>query len=134
MSSNKQIELKDVLHLYTGCKLNTGTGTVLLAAVQKEIVPCTDFRVIVLNGNELYESKADVKPILRPLSDMTKKEMEECGNMVYDFSDEPKLNRWRWEDFDLLLCSVQFLWLLKNGFDLFDLIPSGQAIDKTTIK
>lgn len=77
---------------------------------------------------------ADIKPILRPLSDMTEEEMHECGNMVYDFSDEPDLNKWEPKDFEIGLAPEQFQWLLSKGFDIFNLIRDGLAINKTTLK
>lgn len=82
-----------------------------------------------------FDMPGGVKPILRPLSDMTEGELQECGNLVYDFSDDQSgldLNNHKLEDF-LLTTSEQFHWLLKKGFDLFGLIPAGLAIDKTSI-
>lgn len=56
-----KIELKDVLHFYLGCKAEiTSTGT----TIKDKITPST-----LTMMNEWI-----VKPILRPLSDMTKEE------------------------------------------------------------
>ncbi len=57
--------------------------------------------------------------------------MLECGNMIYDFSSDPELNKWKPEDFEIGLAPEQFKWLLNNHFDIFNLIESGLAIDKT---
>lgn len=78
-----------------------------------------------------------LKPILRKLSDMTEKELQECGNLVVDFSDDESglgLNEHKWQDFTLLLCAEQFHWLIQRGFDLFGLIEAGLAIDKTKLE
>jgi hypothetical protein len=76
----------------------------------------------------------DIKLILRPLSSMTVAEMQECGNMEYDFSDDPDLNKWEPKDFEIGLSPRQFAWLISKHFDLFDLIPEGLALDKSTLK
>ena len=70
---------------------------------------------------------------LRPLSDMTDKELSECGNMLYDFSDDPdpEMRTHKWEYFRDMIASEQFHYLLKQGFDLFGLIEAGLAVDKT---
>jgi len=60
--------------------------------------------------------------------------MEECGNLDYDFSGDFELNKWAPDDFDCLLSPNQFMYLLARGYDLFGLIESGLAIDKTTLK
>lgn len=72
--------------------------------------------------------------VLRPLSDMTEDELQECGNMIYDFSNDPELNNFKWKDFEIGLAPEQFVYLLSKGFDLFGLIPSGLAIDNTKNK
>jgi hypothetical protein len=76
----------------------------------------------------------DLKLSLRPLSDMTEGEMEECGNMIYDFSNDEVLAKWEWQYFETGLDAEQFNWLLSKHFDLFGLIDAGLAIDKTTLK
>jgi hypothetical protein len=125
-------KISDYLHLYLGCDLYTGTGKVKLVAVQKEAIPCCEFRIIVLNGNVTHEAK-NVKLLLRRLSSMSEKELQECGNMVYDFSDDPELNNHKPQDFEIC-APEQFHYLLSKGFDLFGLIDSGLAIDKETIQ
>lgn len=115
-------DIKDYLHFYLGCEAVTVKS-------KPEII--TGHIIDLVNGNFYH-----AKPILRPLSDMTEDELQECGNLVYDFSDDKSglgLNDHRWEDFQTLLCAEQFHWLIKRHFDLFDLITDGLAIDKTKL-
>lgn len=85
------------------------------------------------NSHWFFFGEDEIKPLLRPLSDMTGKELQECGNMVYDFTDEPDLNNHKWQDFQTLLACDQFVWLLSKQFDVFMLIEAGLAIDKTKV-
>ena len=121
-------DIKDYLHLYLGCEILTGTGNVTLIAVQKEVIPCTNFRIIVLNGNVVHEvSGRDFKPLLRPLSDMTEDEDDKIDSLMPSPSYRDNINENYWN-------VKQFLYLLSKGFDLFNLIPEGLAIDKTKLK
>lgn len=171
------MKLKDVIHLYLGCELFTGTGRVILLAVQIEKIPCTDFKIAVLNGSETYLTElGDKKPILRPLSSMTKEEISYVAWINMDserhLAHDSRISK---EDIDInivpgsnefpiiaeitCICfdgvmkirpngdisitdtdhdympierlSENVLYLLKQGFDLFGLIESNQAIDKT---
>jgi hypothetical protein len=127
-------EIKDYLHLYLGCDAMIAEGKDLytLTAIQSNSTLCVmrnkkDSR----NGDWIHNK--NIKPILRPLSSMTEEEMKECGNLDYDFSDEPELNQWDWREFDTLISANQFHYLLSRHFDLFGLIEAGLAIDKTTL-
>jgi hypothetical protein len=84
----------------------------------------------VYNDNE---KMLRIKPILRPLNDMSEEELQECGNMIYDFSGDPELNKHEWKQFETMLDPLQFIWLLKRGFDLFGLIEARLAMDRTKI-
>lgn len=123
-------EIKDYLHLYLGCECEITQPTVHKFADGFEY---TYSGVVKLSAEILWAFQTvlyRLKPILRPLSDMTEEELQECGNMIYDFSDDPELNNHKWQDFEI--CAVeQFYWLLKKHFDLFGLIESGLAVDKT---
>lgn len=118
-------QLKDVLHFYLGCKCIVKLYD-------------TEYRGIFLGLNypflyiQVASDKAptkhridkiDFKPILRPLSDMTDIEKDEFSEHQIDNFGEDFHN----EMYDI----SQFLFLLKQGFDIFGLISSGQAIDKT---
>lgn len=82
------------------------------------------------------ENFDDIRLILRRLYDMTEVELQECGNMIYDFSDDPELNDHKWEEFQIGLAPEQFHWLIKKGFWLFgdDWFDEGLIIDKATLK
>jgi hypothetical protein len=115
------MDIKDYLHLYLPVKF----------IWVKDAVPFKKGEIGTLEAKDLQYWNEFKKPILRPLSDMTEEELQECGNLVYDFSDDPELNNHKWQDFQTLLTSEQFHWLLKKHFDLFGLIEAGLAIDKT---
>jgi hypothetical protein len=129
--------IKDIapyLNHYLGCEaLLDGRVKVTIVGFEqyshgtyRPVIRLPDYKFRLLNDLSLLQL------LLRPLSDMTEAEMQECGNLDYDFSGDPDLNKWTPADFDLLLTSSQFLWLLSRGFDLFGLIEAGLAIDKTT--
>lgn len=91
--------------------------------------PRTDFildhKCFIYDNFKKIES-GEWKPILRRLSDITEEEALEIWNM-----DEECLVRYHSEKvmigFDLYTDS--FLYLLSKGFDLFNLIDSGLAVD-----
>lgn len=129
-------ELKDVLHFYIGCK---GWDS---EAPGEEIMTIIGYSII--NGNHLISDEhgnfdipiKDIKPILRPLSDMTDDEIKYVGEDLKqgtwnapDIRSNPKL-AWSIHHMN----PVVFVYLINQGFDLFDLIESGQAIDKTKLK
>ena len=141
-------EFKDVAHLYLGVEVvNTigkHMGKIVSVSIDgtATINPLDEFkpRVIILNS---------LKPILRPLSDMTDEEfaaystmLERCDYEAYiEISDSGERRiGYEWEDG---ICGVLinsyvgknlvavFSYLLSRSFDLFGLIESGEAIDKT---
>lgn len=119
-------EIKDYLHLYLGCEVAVDGVVRKLWSVTPSGINIEDG-----GGTEFIRFPGFILPILRPLSDMTYDELQECGNMIYDFSDDAELNNHEWEDFKIGLAPEQFHWLLSKHFDLFGLIESGLAIDKT---
>lgn len=123
----KHIEFKEVANLYIGCKIQTKevTGTFNVLYTPGDVKPKS---AIPIGSYDLVKSELhfkEVKPILRQLSAMTKEEYkviwEDLNTTIpvvdIDRKMEPKL----------------FLYLIKQVFDLFNLIESGQAIDKTKI-
>lgn len=181
------IQLKDVLHLYLGCRVLVTDidGQVFEDKVESVIDDKGGRRFSIYefgdvpfdNHGEYYQS---IKPLLRPLSSMTNEQMKEywialsseveekitadeidvdmfyndggtmvdgdievganitcrcfigqiairkCGS-AFLFNEAGELER-------LAGVPEGFLYLLKQRFDLFNLIPSGQAIDSTTSK
>ena len=118
-------ELKDYLHLYLGCKVEYGyeetkrIGTL----VGKDDLVGWQVNTYKVLAPYQYVRDELIKPILRPLSDMTE--------------DEKNNLSWEWKvdyDFKPIFRPDQFLFLLSKNFDLFGLIESGLAIDITTLK
>lgn len=149
--------LKDVLHFYLGCEvenmpylpndgkkvigklvgINHKYGTALIQNYSIDGEPWGDIFKYPIVGS---------KPLLRPLSDMTKPEATELIKLsefglpikeiititalgVYFSYGSFEMDRKLTMSFDELH-PAQFQWLLKNSFDLFSLIESGQAISK----
>ncbi len=135
-------ELKDYLHLYIGCKMEyeykftTKEGSELRKARLNYVgingvVYFVDLTAINKNG-EISSTGTfrlnirDVKPILRPLSDMTEDEKESIGRGAWHHDYYPEISD---SEFD---CEEVRL-MLSMYFDLFGLIESGLAIDQTTL-
>src|SRR5688572_910316 len=127
-------DIKDYLHLYLGCDVKH--------EALKNIRPLTPAWYGALQKeNILYL----LKPILRPLSDMTEEEAIGLAKIQkYDIPEddgvrEELINIYTYDDEELTLGNylpVKYyldglLYLLKQSFDLFNLIPEGLAIDKT---
>lgn len=119
-------QLSDYLHLYLGCKiimLNKATGE---WSKIKKLTSNVLNQILMNDGGVNFSYQL----ILRSLDSMTEDECKECGNMIYDFSDDPELNNHQWKDFEGGLWPEQYHWLLSKHFDLFGLIKSGLAIDE----
>lgn len=122
-------KIVDYLHLYIGSKIRYAP---LGGEYFDETMTGIDgWKVLTENEPDYSCAAEECKLILRPLSSMTEEEMQECGNMVYDFSGDPDLNKWEPKDFEIGLAPEQFYWLLSKHFDLFNLIPEGLALDAT---
>lgn len=124
-------ELKDYLNLYLGCSVETIDGTGKLIGIIKDEA-FVDYRGynnkgstdefgneydFVLVENEYFIK--DVKPILRPLSDMTKEEKQNDLNIATIYTRDQ---------------AERIKYFLSKYFDIFGLIEVGLAIDKTTLK
>lgn len=123
--------IKDYLHLYLGCEVETNiTGQMIqqYGALKITNMTVTDLNFIIdaLERQERYNGPTGYycKIKLTPLSKMTKKQNRELAEIIGMETDK-EVHIWTPE---------QFLWLLENEFDLFNLIPDGLAIDKTTLK
>lgn len=114
-------KITDYLHFYLGqeCKWR-----VLSDSDEEWTKSNVDLKMLdVLYDRQPFE----IKPILRPLSNMTQEEFRDT-----ELSSHPKF----WtalptDEYHMKLSSV--VYMLKKGFDLFGLIESGLAIDKTTL-
>ena len=143
-------EFKDVAHLYLGVEVvNTigkHMGKIVSVSIDgtATINPLDEFkpRVIILNS---------LKPILRPLSDITNDEfyelseiLEQCdyGAVFQEYNDGKTGVGYMWQEgmAGLILNSDAgqyfvkiFPFLLSRSFDLFGLIESGEAINKAKL-
>lgn len=129
-------DIKDYLHYYLGCDVRTndhdmGDGNkhygrvgTFIGFVDHTRLSC---RLAHRAGPEGRVSVFMLKPILRPLSDMTEEEQQEMLRL-HRFA-ESKLLPWFHDTYFECIH-----YLLSKHFDLFGLIESGLAIDKTTIK
>jgi hypothetical protein len=139
-------EIKDYLHLYLGCECKDNvTGqvrklhTVYMDLNQRPVYELQNIDVVTTFYSEEF------KPILRPLSDMTEEEINECWKILEwsemittpsyrrnalneEFLDSDEGRECGWFSFIKILP-----YLLKQSFDLFNLIPEGLAIDKITL-
>ena len=120
-TEKKELTAAD-LALYIGCDVEWNGVVYRLAGVnigQYDVVEIG----IERNGARIWVECEAVKPILRPLSDMTGEEKE---NQIWDTIPE-------YTDFKGLVKHISpvFLWLITKHFDLFGWIEAGLAIRKT---
>lgn len=138
-------KIETYLHLYLGCKgmveILSPDGYTWEKPIKTNLKPYT-----------LYEIQRGVyrnfKPILRPLSDMTEEEAKElltiqywrpgqspiyerhsdiCIDFYFYYDGKKNYTQLDWDS----LNSQSFRYLLKQGFDVFNLIGENLAIDKT---
>lgn len=150
-------DIKEFLPFYLGCD-----ATVFSELFDEPLRIEITLQNLLKWGTNIFQ----IKPHLRPLSDMTDGELLEIFKIVsltdlsdcdFEFGDGDE----KWVNAiyngyvadsisysgDTLMCmnnngtfsplnpqSTSFQYLLKQGFDLFNLIPEGLAIDKTKIK
>lgn len=171
-------DIKDYLHLYLGCDVQTKWHLVctLVAITKSDYNPYSDCKIMRKDQSKVMLDTAfsNIKPILRKLSSMTEEEAIEIGEIVigsYDsvkFKADKKLsnsgtfNYWKVHkehrgygksltidengEVDVydshndgthtIYMKQHFVTkhLLSKHFDLFQLIESGLAIDKNTLK
>lgn len=150
------MELKQVLHYYLGQK-----------CMEAVVVPgqALYFEESLIGYRSVYNLANDlsvVRPILRPLSDMTEEEMRDFVKGYVDEDEQyeihslstdgesiefycgttsewqpdgvavPVERKWVMPLFQLM--PHEFHFLLQRGFDLFGLIESGQAVDAKSLQ
>lgn len=133
--------LRDYLHLYLGCEAMHADKKIVLCGLNVN----SAFIQNMLNEDTILVS--EIKPILRPFSDMTEKEVDalwECLDLNPAFQYHQRksyidmwLNDEPFSDKDDQFTFTESLkginWLRKNEFDCDGLIEAGLAIDKTQI-
>lgn len=123
-------EIKDYLHLYYGVECIVEKSDYHM--VHNLMINAGDKAIIdgkfIFHVHNAVPFKGIVKPILRPLSDMTEEESKELlsiQDLKRGVIDTKYVIVTRsWED---------ARYLLSKHFDLFGLIESGLAIDVTTL-
>lgn len=124
-------KFKDVAHLYLGCDCLIDNQIRKLDTVAHAI---GSYEVYCSFCGMGYEC-SDIKPILRPLNDMTvEEELEyrDVCNKAYEFAKYKVGDNIGWSD-PRVSGAIETQWLLSNHFDIFGLIESGEAIDKTKL-
>jgi hypothetical protein len=139
------ILFKDIAHLYIGCKLQVESP--IKDTFVGELTP-THYATFVSHNGTIMGAK--VTPILLPLSAMTEEQaFEFCKSKMsgaithidtisnygvfyeYRYGSGRRFKQWQ----TYSECnSKQIAWLLKNHFDVYNLIENGQAIDATTLE
>jgi hypothetical protein len=130
-------QLKDVLHLYLGCEVigsyNDAPRKGYLTGVTNGGTEC-EIQFFDEDGLNVFEhpefnTAEQVRLVSRPLSSMTEEDARRL-NMWAQWHDAVQFNYgWDHESFT----PENTVKLLKQGFDLFNLIESGQAVDASTI-
>lgn len=127
--NTKTKDISQYLHLYLGCQCLIGDSkNVHFIEMVSPMYVCTGTNKISI---QMWYKKSACKPVLRPLSDMTEEERTE---LICTDIDEYKPLKIKLKVGDYYPESKRFIYLLSKHFDLFGLIESGLAIDKTTLK
>jgi len=107
------------------------------AEIDKDI----EEQIELVRDDDLDFRKLDsVKPILRPLSDLTKEIEHNCKKFVPVKELEARTNTndeyFEWDDTEALMKWITYdamVLLFEWHFDVFELIPKGLAVDKNTL-
>lgn len=130
------MKLKDCIQFYLWCDVLIPEDGKIGKLIGVDMYPeCSIFNITHADGDDYSvlndfgtndERDIDrIKPILRPLSDMTDEEINHKRSILTETKDYSKYER---------QVAEMFHYMITRGFDLFDLIPSGQAIDKTKLE
>lgn len=121
----------------------------------KQLYPSGEYAPVLTSKNYNHFLKSGYKPVLRPLSDMTEEEAREVvllrspigsvkdsdSIVIVESMADGKRIKWHFAGVPNIprfvntdeLNPRQFILLLSKGFDLFNLITEGLAIDKTKL-
>jgi len=123
-------ELWDVFHLYYGCEVMFVGGNEYF--FKNGDIYTIDHHIFYKMAKDFEDFNFEnYKLILRKMTDIT----DEERNIASNLSGLVALGTANIGDKNLIYSEAEHIaYLLKQGFDLFGLIESGQAIDKTTLK
>lgn len=122
-------DIKEFLHLYLGQKVYINHPD---AAFRNDTLDA-DLLTRLLNGSLPIEN---YQLILRPLSDMTDEEKRKVVKLLPKSTENilPRIDVGRATSAFMNKATPDLvIYLLSRGFDLFQLIESGLALDKTTL-
>lgn len=119
---SKAIKFKDVAHMYLGCKIMTaegiGTFNALYTGDHHEPIVSYDF----VNAHLRFD---EVKPVLKRMEDHTP---EDEARMLEKYKHFLKTGK------DPVMTMSLTVWTMtREGYDVFLLIDSGEAIDAATL-
>lgn len=118
------MDAKDIIKLYLGQYAIHGDKRINVCGLN-----VNSDKIQNIIGEE-YIPISEIKLLLRPLSSMTEEEMEEFGVLIQHRELCRMDSGWK-----LFKGTPEnFRWLLSKGFDLFNLIQEGHAIDISTLK
>ena len=115
--------IKDYLHLYLGCE-------VVYPSLNGDLKGIITHKLL----SDIIVPHGLLKPLLRPLADMSGEEIKEYEAMVEVAKDYGGLKVNTWSESFVCELAEQTRWLLSKHFDLFSLIPSGLALEKQNSK
>lgn len=139
-----EVKLKDVLHLYLGCKvLFEKSNYYFVHELQIHKGETKILTHSLLHHFEYHDSNEPlIKPLLRILSSMTEEEWLEIEYKICLDPHAQCVNALK-DNFIIDQCDMRFGWRIINetlielrnrGIDCDNLIQSGQAINKSSIK
>ena len=147
------MKFKEVAHLYIGCTIEhdaLGTGQLTPQWLNDIAYSQSPPTKLIEDEDADFEWKL-IKPLLKPVSSITDEEIKELWSVLElnpeyenddaypgmsmrkylnDFFSEKERFPHRYECFGWSKMPTLVNWLLKNGFDIFGLIESGQATKK----
>lgn len=134
METRTNLKFKDVANLYLGCEVLFQNEIHFLCGMDRPY-KTNDKTLISISVRpndkgfrSVLHSITDFslfKPLLLPLSAMTEEDFKECGKTGFGGVNAGN-------SYYQTYSASAFTYLLSKGYDLFQLIPSGEAIDKTT--
>jgi hypothetical protein len=110
----------DYLHYYLGCEV-----FICYNLEGDPVIEKLDARHLF----DEHDAPVGIQPILRPLSDMSDEEAEEYNSIMYTCFNA--VNKFHDQVLTEAACTQ---YLLSRGFDLFNLIHKGLAVDKKSLE